>query len=86
MSFSRFLEADVYVFEHVGGGIECCGCWLADGEEQDWFYNAKTPRQMLEHLDRHEAAGHDVEIARIRIKQAYEDLDIEIEPWRGNSK
>lgn len=81
MSFSRFSDADVYVFEHVGGGIECCGCWLTAGEKYGWSYNAKTPREMLEHLDKHEAAGHDVDIARIRIKREYEDLDATIEAY-----
>jgi hypothetical protein len=78
MAFSRFLESDVYVFEHVGGFIQCCGCWLSTGEREGWAYDAKTPREMIEHLDKHEAAGHDVDIARVRIIGEYENLDAPI--------
>jgi hypothetical protein len=28
MSFARFSNADVYIFEHAGGYIQCCGCSL----------------------------------------------------------
>lgn len=28
MSFARFSDSDVYIFEHVGGFIQCCGCSL----------------------------------------------------------
>jgi hypothetical protein len=85
MSFERFASSDVYIFEHVSGYIQCCGCWLNDGgfgisvEENDgWFVNLKTPREALEHLDKHEAAGHDVGGARRRIEKEYEDLDATI--------
>lgn len=83
MSFSRFSDSDVYVFEHVGGGIECCGCWLTAGEKYGWSYNAKTPREMLKHLERHEDAGHDVVVAKARIIEAYEDLDVTLEPYEN---
>jgi hypothetical protein len=75
MSFERFSTSDVYVFEHVGGFIQCCGCLLGD----DWDYN--TPREMLAHLDEHEAAGHDIGRSRIRILEEYPDLDINIDPY-----
>lgn len=89
MSFERFSSSDVYIFEHVGGFIQCCGCWLEGGnfglsvEENDdsWFVNLKTPRQALAHLDRHEEAGHDIGGARRRIEKQYEDLDLPIEPY-----
>lgn len=85
MSFSRFSESDVYVFEHVGGYIQCCACILEEdsmGVDLTFgMYDAKTPREMLAHLDRHEELGHDVDIARIRITKEYEDLDAPIEPY-----
>lgn len=88
MSFERFSSSDVYIFEHVGGFIQCCGCWLSDGgfglsvEENDsWFVDLKTPREALAHLDAHEAAGHDIGGARRRIEKEYEDLDAPIEPY-----
>ena len=82
MSFSRFGEADVYVFEHVGGFIQCCGCDLLSEEGDMWgMYDAKTPREMLKHLDEHEALGDDVLVAKARIAAEYEDLDAPIEPY-----
>ena len=26
MSYCRFSDGDVYLYAHVGGGFECCGC------------------------------------------------------------
>lgn len=88
MSFERFSTSDVYMFEHVGGFIECCGCWFSG----DWFKGdvtfpqLKTPREALAHLDKHEAAGHDIGAARIRIEKEYPNLDIEIEPYETDPK
>ena len=33
MSYCRFGEADIYLFLHVGGGIECCMCSLANRQK-----------------------------------------------------
>jgi hypothetical protein len=82
MSFERFGSSDVYIFEHVGGFIQCCGCWLDGSDEDNWFVELKTPREALSHLDRHDAAGHDIGGAKRRIEKAYENLDIEIQPWK----
>lgn len=86
MSFERFSTSDVYIFEHVSGFIECCGCLLSywglsiedDGEP---FPTFNTPREALDHLDKHEQAGHDIGNARNRIIKDYTDLDIKIEPF-----
>ena len=83
MSFERFTSSDIYMFEHVGGFIQCCGCWFSG----DWINEAvdfpefKTPREALAHLDVHENAGHDIGGARRRIEKEYEDLDSPIEPY-----
>lgn len=52
MSYCRFSEADVYVFECVTGHLECCGCRL--GER--WGYD--TVAEMVAHLGAHRAQGH----------------------------
>lgn len=84
MSFERFSSSDIYMFEHVGGFIQCCGCWFSG----DWvnesveFPEFKTPREALAHLDVHENAGHDIGGARERILKEYPDPDITIEPYR----
>jgi hypothetical protein len=82
MSFERFSSSDVYIFEHVAGYIECCGCSLIKGEdENDWYVKLSTPRAALDHLDAHENAGDDIGGARRRIEKEYEDLDAPIEPY-----
>jgi hypothetical protein len=83
MSFERFSSSDVYIYEHVGGFIECCGCVLATAEEGEifGFTHLKTPREALTHLDAHEAAGDDIGGARRRIEKEYKDLDAPIEPY-----
>jgi hypothetical protein len=83
MSFERFSSSDIYMFEHVGGFIECCGCWFSGDwlETEVSFPQFKTPREALSHLDAHENAGHDTGNARNRILREYPDLDIEIQPW-----
>lgn len=81
MSFERFSSSDVYIYEHVGGFIECCGCLFTDWDTEP-FPQLKTPREALAHLDLHEKAGHDIGSARRRIEKEYEDnLDKEIEPY-----
>lgn len=80
MSFERFSSSDVYIYEHVDGFIECCGCWLVDWGTEG-FPQLKTPREALAHLDLHEEAGYDIGGARRRIEKEYTDLDIQIEPY-----
>lgn len=83
MSFARFSSSDIYIFEHVGGFIECCGCSLALPEDQELFgfTRLKTPREALAHLDLHEEVGDDIGGARRRIEKEYEDLDAPIQPY-----
>lgn len=85
MSYARFsATSDVYVYEHVGGFIECCGCGLTEPDEYEdfGFFHAKTPREMLIHLDEHKKIGDQVpERCYAAIITEYEDLDKEIEPY-----
>jgi hypothetical protein len=83
MSFERFSSSDVYIFEHVGGFIECCGCSIVELDEDEivGFAKLATPREALAHLDAHEAAGDDIGGARRRIEKEYADLDAPIEPY-----
>jgi hypothetical protein len=83
MSFERFSSSDRYIFDHVSGFIECCGCSLIDpGDGKIFgFAHLKTPREALAHLDLHEEAGDDIGGARRRIEKGYEDLDAPIEPY-----
>lgn len=87
MSYARFGwdGSDVYIYEHVGGFIECCGCSLTkpeDPHEIFGFYHANTAREMLSHIDEHLAAGDTVPTDCIeRIKQEHSDLDAQIQPY-----
>ena len=83
MSFERFGSSDVYIYEHVGGFIECCGCSLVELSEDEVFGSVqlKTPRAALSHLDDHESEGDDIGGARRRIEKEYENLDAPIEPY-----
>lgn len=84
MSFERFMSSDVYIFEHVSGFIQCCGCSLVDPEDGEIFGFAelKTPREALAHLDLHEAADDDIGGARRRIEKEYENLDAPIPAYQ----
>ena len=85
MSFARFSSSDIYMYEHVGGFIECCACSLGDHTddfELFKFVQLKTPREALAHLDEHEAVGDNIGGARQRILKEYPDLDIAIEPYK----
>lgn len=55
MSYCRFGNADVYVFEHVYGGIDCCGCWLDPQQPR-----LHSMEEVEEHFAAHVAAGHNV--------------------------
>lgn len=57
MSYCRFLEADAYIFAHVSGHWQCCGCLLSESEDgSDWDF--ATKEEMLVHIDKHRKAGH----------------------------
>lgn len=83
MSYERFSSSDIYMYEHVGGFIECCACSLAIPEDQELFgfTRLKTPREALLHLNLHEEVGDDIGEARRRIEKEYDDLDMEIQPY-----
>jgi hypothetical protein len=56
MSFARFSEGDVYVIEHTDGHYACYGCWL----NGDTKHTTPTAAEMLNHLNLHVLAGHEV--------------------------
>lgn len=55
MSYCRFGEADVYIFEHVGGFFQCCACSLTEGDWESADFG--TREEMLEHIAKHREAG-----------------------------
>ena len=74
MSYARFSWCDVYVFVSVEGHLDCCGCSLPPG----WF-EADTTAEMLDHLQKHREAGHDVPdevFDALRADAAVNDADM----------
>jgi hypothetical protein len=89
MSYCRVSTADAYIYEHVGGFIECCGCSLINPEDGEIFafYHANTAREMLSHIDQHIAKGDFIPQKAIdRIKEDHPDLDKQIEKYDANSR
>lgn len=66
MSYCRFNEGDVYVYES-DQGIECCGCAFGGSK------TFATPADTVAHLMEHRAAGHDVPQSAIDELQAEAD-------------
>lgn len=86
MSYARFGSggSDVYIYQHVGGFIECCACSLAEPEEGEdvGFAELQTGREAIEHLERHREAGDTVpDNAFEFIRHFHPDLDAQIEPY-----
>lgn len=88
LSFARFSNSDVYIFEHANGFIECCGCILTEPEPDEivGFAKLATPREAISHLEEHEASGDDVGSAIMNIRNRYEDLDAPIQPYTPDPK
>jgi len=91
MSYARFSEGDVYLFAHADfGGWLCQGCGLPEdhekrfgGEHSCWLVTAS---EVLEHLEAHIEAGHDVPERAVRriekeIAEHGEDWCYEHQPF-----
>ena len=58
MAYARIAkDSDVYVYEDMAGFISCCGCRLMPFLSSEWTH---TAAEMVEHLRKHEKAGHKV--------------------------
>lgn len=53
MSYCRFGEADIYLYESIYGGFECCMCSLSEGDT--WSTIMKTRMEVLFHVRQHRA-------------------------------
>lgn len=52
--------SDVYLFEHVDGGIECCFCTLGQAGRTHLSPRFQSADECLDHLQGHEAVGHHI--------------------------
>ena len=59
MAYARWgKDSDVYVFEHVAGHYECCGCLIVpEDEDGESYFKCNTPELMWNHLVEHTLRG-----------------------------
>ena len=55
MSYCRFGEADVYIYDDVRYGLICCVCHLSDDERG--YISGSNHLDMLIHIDKHRSIG-----------------------------
>lgn len=72
MSYCRFGEGDIYMYQNVEGLYVCCACRLNNkdvyGLRDNKYY--ETTRGALKHLRKHKKAGHIVPLrAREMLRQ-----------------
>ena len=65
MAYCRFSrQSDLYIYEDIGRGLTCCGCWLGfrrtPGGHGESF-SCPTRSGMLAHIETHRVAGHKIE-------------------------
>lgn len=60
-------DSDIYLFENVGGWIECSGCRFDD----PWIVQLNSVEETLAHIAKHRAAGH----------QVLEEIEDEVRTW-----
>ena len=74
MSYCRFGEADVYIYESVRGFIDCCGCSLQE------VAHFKTRSEAIAHLQEHEKQGHYtsdvIEVLAEEIKTEGDEIEV----------
>lgn len=58
MSRCRFGEADIYLYDDVGGYINCCACSLTDAAFGSTHLHGVD--EALAHIAAHRSAGDDV--------------------------
>ena len=76
MSYARFGHdnSDVYVFAHIGGYVQCCGCMLAPSRDVTDDWNHHSAQSIVDHLLKHVEAGHTVP-SHLLDKSVYDDDD-----------
>jgi len=71
MSYCRMSEGDVYMYPHIYGYIDCCGCRLSN--QTDTIFYTRT--DAIKHLELHIANGDIVPYRAIkRLKEEIEEI------------
>ena len=75
MSYCRFGDGDVYVYESILGTFVCDRCKLTAGD-----FMSGTRSGMIAHLEEHIEAGHDVPAYAIERLRA--EIETEGDVWQ----
>ena len=88
MSYCRFGEADVYIYDDVYHGIICCACSLLYTGEMEYneLFKGEVPvisnfvagydrQKMLDHIEDHRAAGDHIPFdVDLRLRKEIEHI------------
>src|SRR5262245_32215031 len=66
MAYARFSDSDVYVYESVFGGVDCCACPLAK-ELGSQYSNVMlwSTDEVIAHMRLHRQARHDFPVSML---------------------
>lgn len=80
MSYARWGNADVYVFEHCDGFFTCMSCSLAPDPDGGWpgDFETRLRSEMIAHLERHESEGQRTGTAIGRLRAEVESVGDEL--------
>ena len=84
MSYSRFIEADVYVYLDVGGYLTCCACDIIETQDVWGNFRAYDTETMIVHLKEHRKRGDYV--PNETIERLWEDHKENMEFINGFNK
>lgn len=75
MSYSRFIESDLYIYMS-SGFLYCAVCRLKEDnlDQMSAGFSAYTTQDMIEHIKQHEKAGHKV-LEGIYVELLEDDLE-----------
>jgi hypothetical protein len=64
MAYSRFTNSDIYIYPHIDGYIECCACWLNEGQDEYSLFLGNVQIyddiHLARHLKEHAKLGHEM--------------------------
>ena len=84
MSYSRFGEADVYVYLDVSGYLTCCACSIVETQDVYGNFRAYDTETMVTHLKDHRKNGDHV--LTDTIERLWEDHEENMEFINGFTK
>ena len=79
MSYSRFYDADAYIYDSVSDGLVCQLCSLLKNKESSTFIAGSDYDKMLEHIKEHRLAGDYIP------EYADEDLKRDRDEFKANT-